>query len=42
MKKELNYEKPEIELIQLLKSDVITSSGNDIGEDDGENNGEWM
>ena len=40
-----NYVKPEIELILLYKSDVIATSGgidNDIDEDLGENDGEWM
>ena len=40
-----NYVKPEIELILLYKSDVIATSGgikNDIDEDLGENDGEWL
>ena len=37
------YEKPEIEIIYLNTSDIVTASGgNDIGEDGGENDGEWM
>ena len=39
------YEAPEIELILLYETDIITTSGgtnNDIDEDLGENDGEWM
>lgn len=35
-----HYESPEIDLILLNCSDVITSSG--IDEDYGENDGEWI
>ena len=37
------YEVAEIELIEFKCHDIITTSGgNDIGEDNGENDGEWM
>ena len=36
------YEKPEIELVLLSDTDIIATSGNDIDEDMGENEGEWM
>ena len=37
------YEAPCISILVLLEADIITSSGgNDIGEDPGENDGEWM
>lgn len=37
------YEKPEIAFIQIQFTDIIrTSDGNDIDEDFGENDGEWM
>ena len=39
------YVAPEIELILLYETDIITTSGgtnNDIDEDLGENDGEWM
>ena len=37
------YETPEVDLILIANADIITaSSGNDIGEDYGENDGEWM
>ena len=43
MKKKDKYENPELELILFAETDIITvSGGNDIGEDDGENDGEWM
>ena len=38
MKKELRYQPLSAEIIHLDSSDVITSS---IGEDTGENDGEW-
>ena len=38
-----SYEKAELEVIELKESDLITtSSGNNIGKDDGENDGEWI
>ena len=37
------YEKAELEIIKLKLTDVITTSnGNNIGEDDSENDGEWI
>ena len=41
----LPYEIPEADLVILDISDIITTSGstnNDIDEDLGENDGEWM
>ena len=38
-----NYEKPKLEIVLLDEADLIaTSNGNNIGEDDGENDGEWI
>ena len=34
------YELPEIEIIRFSSLDVVSTS-NDIGEDDGDNDGEW-
>lgn len=43
MKNEVKYQTPELELIYFAATDIITTSGgNDIGEDNGENDGEWM
>jgi len=43
MEKKNPYEEPEILFVAFSESDIITSSGgNNIGEDDGENDGEWM
>ena len=43
MKVKVYYEEPEIELISFSTTDIVTASGgNNIGEDDGENDGEWM
>ena len=43
MKTKELYVTAEIELVKFGMSDVIeTSGGNDIGEDSGENDGEWM
>lgn len=43
MERKLVYQKPEIDLIALLYTDIITTSGNnDIDEDAGENDGEWL
>ena len=39
------YETPKLELILLYKADIITTSGgidNNVGEDDGKNDGEWI
>ena len=39
------YETPRIDLIMLYNADIITTSGgtdNDIGEDHGKNDGEWI
>ena len=44
-KMKLIYETPEIDLIILDIADIITTSGennNNIDEDLGENDGEWM
>ena len=40
MKKKTLYESPELEIIRFSQKDVLTSSNN-IGEDGGENDGEW-
>ena len=38
-----NYISAEIELFELQATDLITTSGeNNIGEDKGENDGEWI
>ena len=43
MNKKKTYETPELNLIILLETDIITTSGgNNIGEDKGENEGEWI
>ena len=36
------YEDPQIVILELLKADIVTASGNDIEEDNGENDGEWI
>ena len=39
------YEKAELEVVDFKFYDIITASGgndNGIGEDDGENDGEWI
>ena len=41
MKTKLQYEDPKIELVPLSSIDIITTSGNDIDIDTGENDGEW-
>ena len=41
--KKNHYQNPEIEIIDLTMTDIITTSdGNDIDIDHGENDGEWM
>ncbi len=43
MKKKENYQSPEIELVKINVTDVISTSGlNDIKPDLGENDGEWL
>ena len=43
MKTKALYVTAELDLVKFEASDVIeTSGGNDIGEDSGENDGEWM
>ena len=44
MDKKLPYEEPELLCYIFTDIDVITTSGNnnDIGEDTGENDGEWL
>ena len=38
-----NYENAELEVIELKLTDIITtSSGNNIGKDDGKNDAEWI
>ena len=38
-----HYEKAELEVIELKSTDLITtSSGNNIGKDDGNNDAEWI
>ena len=44
MNKKTIYESPEVDWIEIFESDIITTSGggeNDVGEDSGENDGEW-
>jgi hypothetical protein len=44
MKKKTSYQSPKIDWIDFLEDDIIRTSqgqGNDIGEDSGENDGEW-
>ena len=36
-----NYVKPELEIVELSKNDLITTSGT-IGKDDGKNDAEWI
>ena len=38
--KKNSYKDPEIEIIRLSALDVVSTS-NDIGEDSGDNDGEW-
>lgn len=40
MNSKKQYESPEILLMELLDNDILTES-NDIGKDEGENDGEW-
>ena len=43
MNKKKTYETPELNLIILLETDIITTSGgNNIGKDDGNNDAEWI
>ena len=43
MREKACYESPKVELIKLLNADIVTaSSGNNIGKDNGENDGEWI
>ena len=42
MKTKAPYEKTRIEFVLLSNTDIITASGNNIGEDEGENDGEWI
>lgn len=37
-----NYQSPEIQFILSDELDIISTSGGGIGEDPGENDGEWM
>ena len=38
-----NYERAELEVIELKSTDLITTSGgNNIGKDDGKNDAEWI
>ena len=40
MNKTPHYETPEMILLELSEDDIISTSNN-IGEDEGENDGEW-
>ena len=42
MKQRKTYVKPEIDLIKLTGTDIITVSDLDIKVDPGENDGEWI
>ena len=44
MKIKRKYESPELILFSITPEDIITTSGNhnDIDEDMGENDGEWL
>ena len=35
------FETPKIDVVKLKTADIITTSGNGIGEDKGEDDGEW-
>ena len=37
-----SYEEPKIIVKELLYADIVTTSKNDIEEDSGENDGEWI
>ena len=38
-----SYERARLEVVELDEKDLITTSdGNNIGEDDGSNDGEWI
>lgn len=42
MEKKLLYEELKLKVVFFASSDIVTASGgNDIGEDPGENDGEW-
>ena len=43
MKKDMLYESPMVDVIKMVGNDILTSSNsNDIREDTGENDGEWL
>ena len=44
MEKKFIYEKPKIEFVLLVSTDIMTTSdgGNGVGEDDGKFDGEWV
>lgn len=43
MEKKLFYEEVKLKVVFSASSDIVTASGgNDIPEDDGENDGEWL
>lgn len=43
MEKKLPYEDLKLKVIFFASSDIVTASGgNDIPEDPGENDGEWL
>ena len=43
MEKKLFYEEVKLKVVFFASSDIVTASdGNDIPEDKGENDGEWM
>ena len=36
------FESPTIDVAMINKQDVITTSGNNVGEDDGSDDGVWV
>ena len=36
------YENAHLEIIEISETDLITTSGNNIGKDDGSKDGEWI
>ena len=43
MEKKLFYEEVKLKVVFFATSDIVTASGgNDISEDKGENDGEWL
>ncbi len=42
MENKETYKSPQIQFILSDEMDIITASGGGIGEDPGDNDGEWM